>query len=286
MSRLSVIMTARDAEATLAQALEAIVTQDYPGWWELILVDNGSTDATGEIAGRIAYRAPRCLLLPRRMPRNQASGHNYGAARAEGDHLIFLDADDVIAPGYLTGMAAALQHADLVGASLDVHALNEPWQIGRREELQSLRIEILMRHLPAVVGAAMGVRRTAFRAVGGFDTTLDTQHDLDLSWRLQTAGYAMAFASGAVVHYRYRDTAMETFRQEVDYGRGEAALYRKHRSAGLHRRPALSVAADYARTLAALVGATRPAGRARLATLAGANLGRLSGSVTQRAVYL
>jgi glycosyltransferase involved in cell wall biosynthesis len=283
---LSVIVSCRNSASTLAETLESIVTQDYPDWWELVVVDNGSTDHTAAVAQQFAGRVGNFRLLVVPDPGYQARGLNYGIEHSVGDHLVFLDSDDIAAPGYLEHLAKELDDAPFVGGALDVARLNAPWLLARRRCLQADRIDVFCGYLPAVVGASMAARRTAIEAVGRFDERLPTQHDLDISWRLHRAGFPATFVPAALLHYRYRDGLRAIFRQELGYGEGEVALYRKFRRRGLRRRGLARVAIDYGRTLAALRGVRSRDGRARFVTLLGANLGRLKGSLRQQTRYL
>jgi len=284
--RLSVIISCRNSSATLDATLESVVTQEYTGWWELVVVDNGSRDNTAGVARRFASRVPNFTLLQPPDPGFQARGLNYGITHSKGDYLIFLDSDDLAAPGYLATMAEALKTADFVGGAMDVALLNPGWLRGRRRELQVDRIDTFCHYLPAVVGASMSARREAIEAVDGFDESLPTQHDLDISWRLHDAGYPARFVPDALLHYRYRESLYAVFDQEIGYGEGEVVLYRKFRDRGLRRRSFPQVLVDYLRTIAALRGLRDREGQARFATLLGANLGRFKGSIKTRTLYL
>ena len=284
--KLSVIISCRNSGNTLGETVEAIVSQDYAGWWELIIVDNGSRDDTVAVAKRFANRVEHFSLLQPPKPGYQACGQNYGIKHSQGDYLVFLDSDDLVAPGYLAAMAKALDDAPFVGGAMDVEKLNAPWLLARRRMLQLDRIDLFCGFLPAVVGASMAGRREAIEAVDGFDEKLPTQHDLDISWRLFKAGYPATFVPDAVLHYRYRDSLKETFEQEVGYGEGEVALYAKFGDKGLRRRGIPHVLVDYVRVLHALTGLKTLEGRARFLTLLGANLGRIKGSIKFRTLYL
>lgn len=284
--KLSVIISCRNSGSTLAETLEAVIVQDYPGWWELVVVDNGSSDDTAAVARRVGTKAPNFSLLQPPKPGYQAYGLNYGIAHSRGDYLVFLDGDDLAAPGYLEEMAKALDSAPFVGGAMDVERLNPEWLRARRRELQVDRIDRFCDYLPAVIGASMSGRRAPIEAVGGFDESLPTQHDLDISWRLHEAGYPGTFVPKAVLHYRYRPSLKAIFDQELGYGEGEVVLYKKFRDRGLKRRSLAHVLVGYARMLHALGDIRTIEGKARFLTLAGANLGRLKGSIMSRTLFL
>lgn len=283
---LSVVLSVRNAEETLRATLQSIAGQRYPTWWEVILVDHGSSDATPEIAAEFVAAMPAMTVLANTEPPHKSGAVNFGVTQSKGDGLVFVDADDVLGADYLLHMGGALTHASFVGAAVDVDALNGPLVRRRRGPLQAERIDEIMRHLPAVIGAAMGVRREAFDAVGGFDPDLPRHSDVDLSWRLQRAGYVPRFVPEAVLCYRYRPSLRGTFTQEVRYGEGEVLLYLKHRHDGLRPRRPSRVAVDYARVLVALLRCWQTGGAARFATLLGSNLGRLRGSLAHRVLFL
>jgi glycosyltransferase involved in cell wall biosynthesis len=283
---LSVVIACRNSATTLAETLETVAAQEYAGWWEVLVVDNGSTDDTAAVAQGFANRLPGFTLLRPPDPGHQARALNYGIEHGKGEVFVFVDSDDLLGPGYLAQMGAALRTADLVGGAMDVERLNPPEIRARRDVLQRDRIDLFCGYLPAVVGASMGARREALAAVDGFDESLPTQHDLDISWRMHHAGRTATFVPGAVLHYRYRRTPRDIYRQEYGYGEGEVVLYRKFRHEGLRRRSPLRVAVAYARLVVATLRLPAPGGPARFATQLGMLHGRLRASIRYRTAYL
>jgi glycosyltransferase involved in cell wall biosynthesis len=282
---LSVLVTCKNSAATLADTLESIAAQSYPGWWEVLVVDNASTDATTDIARSFAGRLPHLRVLSVPNPGYQAAGLNHGIAESTGEAVVFLDSDDLVAEGYLDRMGEALATEQFVGGRMDIERLNPPETRRRRVPLQQHGIDVIG-WLPAVIGASMAARREVLDKVGGFDESLPTQHDLDISWRLAALGVRATFVPGAVLHYRYRTGADELFRQERGYGEGEVVLYRKFRGQGMPRRSLLRFAAGLVRLALALPQGVTAAGRARIATLAGMIVGRVDGSLRYRTLYL
>jgi glycosyltransferase involved in cell wall biosynthesis len=280
-----------EAADVFREQLAALAAQDFDGPWELIVADNGATPATLAVAAEFRPAIPSLRLVDARGRPGQAYAVNVGARAARGVDLVLLDSDDVVAPDYLRLVRDALQDHAFVGARLDSDTLNPGWLRRRRRPMQADGLEELLdAGRPAVIGAAMAVRRAAFVAVGGFDETMDTQIDLDLSWRLQAAGHSPAFVRDAVVQYRYRQQLASLWRQEHAYGVGEARLYAKHRgdagAAGLPRRRLRRTLRGWADVALAVPAAVTRSGRARLVTAAGAASGRLVGSIRHRTLYL
>ncbi|WP_346010617.1 bifunctional glycosyltransferase family 2 protein/CDP-glycerol:glycerophosphate glycerophosphotransferase [Streptomyces sp. SID5910] len=104
MPRFSVIVPAYQVQAYLHECLDSVLSQSYPDL-ELIVVDDCSPDACGEIADEFAERDPR--VRPVHLPRNEGLGpaRNAGMERATGDYLVFLDGDDTLAPHALRSIA-------------------------------------------------------------------------------------------------------------------------------------------------------------------------------------
>ena len=71
---LTVVVVCRNSAMTLAETLESVAAQEYPGWWEVLVVDNGSTDGTAVVAGRFAARLPGFRVLRPEDPGHQARG--------------------------------------------------------------------------------------------------------------------------------------------------------------------------------------------------------------------
>ncbi|MGV1008020.1 MAG: glycosyltransferase [Dermatophilaceae bacterium] len=280
------ILTCRNAAASIGQTLESLTGQRYPGWWEVIVVDNASTDATGEIARGFADRLSTLRVLRADPPGRHAPGANFGVARSRGEVLVFLDGDDIVEPGYLDEMGSALAMHPFAGSRLAVGSVNDELVRSRRKPLQQSHLEVFWGFRPAVIGAGLGMRREAFDQIGGFDVELNTLHDIDASFRLVGAGYQPTFVPDAVVHYRYRNNVNDTFRQEFGYGRGEAAVYRKYRDEGMGRRGPLRVAAWWSRTALAVARVPLGGNPWEAATLLGHHLGRVRGSMKERVLYL
>jgi glycosyltransferase involved in cell wall biosynthesis len=89
----SVVMPARNAEATLARAVNSVIAQSF-GSWELLIVDDGSSDRTRQMAEEFATRDPRIRLVVSEVNLGIAGARNLALENARGNYIAFLDADD------------------------------------------------------------------------------------------------------------------------------------------------------------------------------------------------
>ncbi len=121
---VSVIIPAYNAADTIGAQLDALKAQCYNGAWEVIVVDNGSTDGTPSGVQRYQREMPNLRLLSATEKKTAGYARNTGAKAAKGDGFLFCDADDMVAPSWLSVLAKALDWHDLVVGLVEVQRLN------------------------------------------------------------------------------------------------------------------------------------------------------------------
>ncbi|MHB1614937.1 MAG: glycosyltransferase family 2 protein [Actinomycetes bacterium] len=229
---VSVIIPVRDAASTLGAQLDALARQTYPGQWELVLADNGSRDASGQIARSYLDRLPLRIVDAGQHP-GSAHARNVGVAAARGELLAFCDADDLVDPRWLEELAEAARSYDLVGGVgvcfVGEHPESSTVALSRMPGLLGGS------RLPFAAGCALGVWRDVLTAVGGWDDRFLTSEDVDLSWRVQQAGYHLGAADKALVFRRERATLAGLVRQRFRYGLGDAQTIAVHHAAGVRQ---------------------------------------------------
>jgi glycosyltransferase involved in cell wall biosynthesis len=151
--------------------------------------------------------------------RSASHARNVGAAAASGDLLLFCDGDDVADPAWMSELVAALGQHRAVGGHLEEELLAIPGQEHWRPPATPGALPTFLGQ-PFLVTANMGVTREAFELAGGFDTSLVRGEDIALSWDLLDHGVELAYASGAIIHYRHRKGVVPMMRQHYLYGRG------------------------------------------------------------------
>jgi glycosyltransferase involved in cell wall biosynthesis len=192
--RVSIVMPSYNRADLIVESIRSVIAQTYSGW-ELIVVDDGSTDDS--IARIDALAEPRIAVL--RQPRigNVARLRNLGAAAARGDYLAFLDSDDLWLPAKLE-----LQLAGLAGkpdawsyashALADAQGMQMPLRSGRFAPVSGKVLRALLTEETSATVITWLVPRALFERLGGFDEQLRLREDLDLVLRLAQAADAVA----------------------------------------------------------------------------------------------
>jgi glycosyltransferase involved in cell wall biosynthesis len=237
---VSVIIPAFNSEVSIGAQLTSLQNQDMEEPFEIIVVDDKSTDRTAQIVRDFASIDSRiCLLL---LDENGGSyaARNEGARRARGAILVFCDADDTVDHGFLAAMVQSLDDADIVGASLDVEGPGLVGYFGAAGELPRV-----MDYLPVALTAGLATRAALFWQLGGMDASLRSGADADFCWRAQLSRHSIRRAASARVKYRVRSGYRARAWQFYKYGLAHPELYRRFRSQGLPRRSWRSVLKDW-----------------------------------------
>lgn len=232
---VSVVMPARDEETHIGAQLEALAKQTYTGPWELVVVDNGSTDGTVSVVERWAAKLPASTVVDASARRGLSYAKNMGIAWARGDLLAFCDADDVVSPGWLAALVEGAADADVVGGPFEYETLNDPLRRAWRPEKEWTALEVGFGFLPYAPGGNCAIWAPVALELGWNEAFAFGGDDQDFSWRVQLAGYRMAFAPGAVVQLRFRRGLGGLARQWYSYGKAGPLLYRTFRGVGMPR---------------------------------------------------
>lgn len=279
----SVVIPVRNGASSIGGQLDALANQRTEFPFEVIVVDDGSSDGTAElVSARIANDARFQLV---RIPGGVGAyaARNRGVTAARGHLIAFCDADDEVDEGWLDAMIRALQDAPLAGGTLEIVGLS-----GASYYRLTGEMPMLLGFLPAAFTANFGVRRETFDEIGGMDPTLPSGGDADFCWRAQLAGFELRFAADAVVRYRVREDFVSRFRRFYAYGNAHPTLYKRFRAYGLERRPWGSIIRDVAglarrgTTYPRLTRVEKLEWAGGVATIAG----RLRGSLRERVLWL
>ncbi|MFP4003170.1 MAG: glycosyltransferase family 2 protein [Alphaproteobacteria bacterium] len=205
--RVSVIVPVRDDAARLRHCLEALRAQTVPPF-EVIVVDNGSTDESAEVAR--SFGGVDVICEPR--PGSYAA-RNAGLHRAEGEFVAFTDSDCIPAPGWLANLLAAAAGRGgfgIIAGHVEFFKADE--RAGdacfHHERLFLMNQRANARHGRCVTANWLS-RAETLRAFGGFDAALQSGGDFELSGRISAAGMEVIYAPEAVVRHPARRSAGE-----------------------------------------------------------------------------
>jgi glycosyltransferase involved in cell wall biosynthesis len=223
---VSVIMPCYNGERYLAEAIESALHQTYRPI-EVIVVDDGSTDRSREVAERFAER----IRYARRTHAGIAGTRNHGVALARGEYLAFLDADDLWSQDKLQRQVAVFEADATIGIVIgDTEQFVSP----ELEEQVKARIRFAAGSVAARMPGAVLIRRREFDRVGSFSTELTSGEFMDWFLRADALGVKSAQIPGVVYRRRVHDANHGILRQDArsDYLRViKAALDRRRENA-------------------------------------------------------
>jgi GT2 family glycosyltransferase len=284
--KLSVVIPCYNGADTLAGQLDALAAQQWAEPWEVVLSDNGSTDGSVAVAERYRGRFPSFRIVDASHRRWRPYAVNVGARAAAGEALAFCDVDDEVAPGWIAAMGEALATRDFVACRIDMDKLNSPGQIRSRPQTDGVQQFTYPPFLPHASGGTLGVKRSVFEAVGGFDESQRFLADTDFCWRVQLAGIPLEFVPDAVVHMRVRGTLKGMFRQARGWGEYDVRLYKRYRPRGMPKLSWKSGLGAWRRLLRNSPRLLDERRRIAWVWALGWRLGRLQGSIKYRVAAL
>lgn len=221
---VTVIICVRNGEATLRRQLEALDAQTGHPPFELVVVDNDSTDGTGRVIADWTSQDPhaadeiKVVFAPGRggIP----FARNRGIEAASGRIIAFCDADDRVDPGWVRAMADGTPEGGIAGGLIlaelpDGTPAHDTFPTG------------LMGHdyLPYAANCNLAIDRGVIDAIGGYDESLPSYgyEDVDLSWRAHAAGLPVVFVPEAIVHMTL-STSRQSLRKRFLLGRGRILM--------------------------------------------------------------
>lgn len=287
---VSVIIAAHNATATLGEQLAALAVQAEPPPFEVIVVDNRSTDDPGSLAP--GFPSLDITVVTAHQLPGQSYARNVGASRARGEYLLFCDADDAVSPTWARSLYDVLFAGRcLATGPIELAQLNTEvaWRAYVGPDHEPLVDPYpVQSYLPFAYGCNVGVRRADYLALGGMDNSYrGGDEDTDFSWRAQEAGLAFVVVPSAVVHYRLRRTTSALFRQRRGYARGRVLTYVRSQAIG---RPVGGMSLRWTvrevlrLPLKWLKSRSSPTDKLRFASDAGALAGNLEGQVRYRLI--
>lgn len=224
MLRVSIVIPVYNRASLIGPVIEALLDQAYKPF-EIIIVDDGSTDNTGKIVS--SYQV-KYIYQENRGP---AAARNRGFRESGGDIIAFIDSDCVARKDWLENLIKGFD-------SPEVGAVAGSYDIANPESLLSRLIheEIKWRHsgfkryIRAFGSYNVAIRREVFEKVGGFDETYRTAsgEDNDLSYRILKAGYKIRFMPDALVAHYHTENLFKYLKEQYRHAFWRMKLYKDH----------------------------------------------------------
>lgn len=215
--RVTVIIPVYNDEGGIGRCVTACLDQTYPrAQYEVLVVDDGSTDRTGERAEAAGAR------VFRQDNAGPAAARNAGAAQARGELLVFTDADCIPQPDWLECLTAPFSDPQIVGAK-GRYCSTQTALVARLVQTEyEEKYDRMARYatIDFIDTYSAVYRREVFLANGGFDPAfpVPSAEDQELSFRLAEQGHTMVFVPSAVVAHRHTDRWKAYVRRKARYG--------------------------------------------------------------------
>jgi poly-beta-1,6-N-acetyl-D-glucosamine synthase len=231
---VTILVPAYNEEEVIAANLHAVRAVEYPEL-EIIVLDDGSTDATVEAALAGAEGDKRVEVVPDPVNRGKADRLNLGFARARHELVVVTDADAHLHPLAVKLLVARISRSPLIAAVAGApHVTNRRSLLGALQSLEAASIIGLTRRTQSlsghtrIVAGVLGIfRKEAVIGVGGYDGRMATE-DIELTWRLLMAGWLTLYEPNALVGMQVPTTLSGLWKQRRRWARGQGEALHEH----------------------------------------------------------
>ena len=221
---VSVVLCSYNGGSTIGQSLQALEKLDYPSY-EVIVVDDGSTDDTATIA-----RGFDCLVISTAQS-GLSNARNTGLKAAGGEIVAYIDDDAYPDPQWLTYLAASFKstkHAGIGGPNIAPPGDGFVAEVVDRAPGNPTHVLLSDQEAEHIPGCNMAFRRECLEAIGGFDPFYQVAgDDVDVCWRLRERGWTLGYCPTAMVWHHRRKSIRAYWKQQIGYGKAEALLESK-----------------------------------------------------------
>jgi len=237
---VSLLIAAYNEERDIRATLESVLRQHYPGPVEVVVIDDGSQDATPEIVEQVIATNGQSqfeMRLLRQQPnRGKAHALNLGLKESRHDILVTIDADTVMYGESLSRIVVNLIDGPPKTGAVAGTVLVQNSRLNLLTRLQEWdyflgisvvkRIQSLFQGTLVAQGAFSAYHRDALQQVGGWENTVG--EDIVLTWGLHSLGYRVSYAENAFVFTHVPETYGQFFRQRKRWARGMIEAFKKH----------------------------------------------------------
>ncbi|WP_226480140.1 glycosyltransferase [Natrinema amylolyticum] len=241
---VSIIIPVYNDPEGIRATLSSLTDQTFSsGRFEILPVDNGSTDRTRAVLEEIERRNERVRLAIEDEISGSYAARNEGIKESNGDVIVFIDADMTVPDGWLKSALRTFQstNTDYMGCSVELILPDDPTLAARYDHHTGFPVEQYLEHHQFTPTCCLVTRRAVFKNVGLFDHRLVSGGDKEFGNRVHEAGYDMHYAENVTMYHPTRNSIPELINKDRRVGRGLCQLQRyypdRYGTPGIPLRP-------------------------------------------------
>lgn len=230
---VSIIVPCYNEELTLANCIESLVTQTYDKY-EIIIVDDGSTDRTLDVAKSLVHSKKVVVLT---QPNGgKASALNFGIEHSQGNIIVCVDADSIFITDTLSKLLEPFSNPKIAAVAGNVKVVNRKKVLAKNQALEYIlginlnrRMFTNLNCVPVIPGAIGAFRKEIIQEVGGY--SLDTiVEDMDLTMAISKRGYKIEYVGEAIAYTEAPESYKDFCKQRYRWAYGTFEVINKYKS--------------------------------------------------------
>lgn len=228
---VSVVVPVYNDPEGIRSTLDSLVGQSAPAdRYEVVVVDNGSTDETRAVVREYRESAVRVRLLVEDEIQGSYAARNRGIRAATGPVIAFVDADMLVAPDWIESVARAMSDTDVeyLGCAVTLFTAGDEGVAAKYNRLNDLHVERFVEELAFAPTCSLVVRRSLLEELGGFDPRIRSGGDMEFGNRVAAAGRRLRYAPDLTVYHPTRTTLVALLGKARRVGRGKTQLRRHY----------------------------------------------------------
>lgn len=226
--RFSIIIPVYNDSDGLSQTLSSLLDLKYDGDYEIIVVDNDSSDETLDVATDVASREDNVIVAVEDQVQSSYAARNRGIKHASGDILAFMDADMTVDEDWLQQLNELYiqKEVDYVGCNVKIYLPDgEETIFGKYNVAHGFPVKMYLQEMNFAPTCCLSVRREVINQVGDFVAELESGGNKEFGNRVAESGYSQTFASHITMYHPARTTFAELVSKSKRIGRGREQRY-------------------------------------------------------------